>query len=156
MDIIIKHPIKAYIEDYSPQELQDLKKQLTYHNTNVSFQIGKIKNMGWLRKKDPEGWQRKIDELQAQLTTTMVFEDEVGIYIRPGSIPYINGNISIISEIKYPELRPLKWSVPPKFTPYNYQTEGVKRLLQIKHGNVDMATGLGKSLILLMNSFLKQ
>jgi len=150
MQIIIKHPIRAYLLDYSNEELQDIRKQLTYHNTSISFQLGKVKQMNWLRKKDPEAWQQRVDELQAQIISNMVYEDKEGLYIRPGSIPYLSNNVEIVNLIEYPQFKPFSWEEPPRFKPYDYQIEAVKNLLQIRHGNVDMATGLGKSLVLLL------
>jgi len=151
MDINITSPVKAYITFKLPEEMTDLQKSLTYTNTSIMFQLKKHNQKGWLKKKDPIGWEDESKELQGKLRTCLLQRDNLGHWIRPGTIPYIISPIDTVSSsIVYPDLKPMPWAVKPKFEPYQYQSAAVKELLSIKHGNISLPTGAGKSHILLM------
>ena len=150
MDIKIIHPTKAHVEA-NPQELQALKKQLTFTNTSKAFLIKKHKENRWFKKSNPIGWEERLQELEQELKGSVYSYENGSYYIRPGSIPYISGNITLLSnEIYYPEFKPIPWFSPPEFEPYPYQSEAVDGLMAIKHGNISLPTGCGKSFILLM------
>jgi len=106
--------------------------------------------MRWLRNKDPDAWQDRINELESQKKTTLLFEDSGGYYIRPGSVPYLKLDIPVENLVEYPEFKPYKWQNSLDLTPYLYQVGSVNSLLNEKHGNIELSTGSGKSLILLM------
>lgn len=152
MKIIINHPIKAYLQGFSDQDLKKIEVNLSYTNDKIAYQIGKFKKMNWLKRKDFDAWSRRMGELQSQLRSKLVFQDENGLYIRPASIPYIQyliPNTVIENNIKYPDFKELPWVNPIEFDLYPYQLEGKQELINIKHGNVSIPTGCGKSLILL-------
>lgn len=149
MKVVITHPIKAYLQGFTTSQLDAIRKKLTYKNSKIIYQIGKVRGLRWLKNKDPDGWQARIDELQAQVLSTLVYEDEDGMYIRPGTIPYVCPNVEVENLVEYPEFKPLKWKKAPEFEPYCYQDEAETELIKVKHGNVSIPTGCGKSYILL-------
>ena len=75
------------------------------------------------------------------------------MYIRPGSIPYLVSEatlcLEITNEIVYPAPKKIPWAKPLPFQLYPYQQESVEKLLEVKHGNVDICTGGGKTAIIL-------
>jgi superfamily II DNA or RNA helicase len=149
MEIIIRTPSKAYLSNYTLCELDDIKKQLTYTNTSISFNIKKLKGQRWFREKNPEAYEARLAELQKSLKTTLVFEDENGFYIRPGSISYLkNIQYTVTNEVFYQPYKAIAWKHKPNFEPYPYQDEGYKKLIDIKHGNISCGTGLGKTYII--------
>jgi len=150
MKFSIVSPIRAYLLDYTPDELSDLKKALTYTNTSIKHLIKRHhKNFQW-SSRDPYSWQLRLDELNKDLNKCLVFEEDGQFYIRPGSIPYLSGfNIEVDNQIQYPKPKKMGWKNPPKYTLYPYQEESWTKLLEEKHGNVSLCTGAGKSLIII-------
>lgn len=157
MNIFIENPTKARITNISPQEIEILQKLLTYTNSSVFFQIKKFKQLNWLKNKDPAAFEQRLSELQGKLHRSLLEKDGHGnLYIRPGSIDLIEknkklfGDINVVNQIRYPDLKPIPWKTPLKLIPYDYQTKSVQELLKIRHGNISLCTGAGKSLILLL------
>jgi len=150
MQFKVTEPTKAYIVDYTDEDLKSLSKQLTYRNTSVQFQLLKLKRNRWFREKNPIGWQQAINDLESQIKTTLIFKDEKGLFIRPGSMPYLDGNHKCDNHVEYPKSKLIPWAKPIPFEPYPYQSEAVKSLLNVKHGAVSLCTGAGKTLCLQM------
>jgi superfamily II DNA or RNA helicase len=153
MKITVTTPTKAYV-DGTAEELAGLAKYLTYTNTSAQFVYRKHVKNRWWRDKDPEGWQIRTDELKKEMTKCLMEKDGNGLFIRPGSIPYLHQNFKnlevedLISK-KYAKPKPFPWHNKITFDPYPYQKESVEKLIEIGHGNVQLCTGAGKSLILL-------
>lgn len=151
MDVVIKSPTKAIVNIENVSVMEKVTKALSYRNTSVGFQIGKHMKNRWFKQKDPVGWQEHLNELTAKAGDCLLKYDNKDYWIRPGSIPYLTKFITSISnEITYPDFTPLRWKKTPDFEPFPYQEESVKRLMAIKHGNVSLPTGCGKSFILLL------
>jgi superfamily II DNA or RNA helicase len=58
-------------------------------------------------------------------------------------------NDEVEVRVTYPPAKRLPWATPDPRTPYEYQSGAKENLLEAKHGSVEIATGLGKSLIIL-------
>ncbi len=142
MKISIVSPTKAFLSDYTEDELQAVISSLTYTNTTVQHSINRhYKNFFW-KNKNPLSWENHLNTLKKQLKVILLFQEYEKFYIRPGSIPYLdNVRLEIENLIKYPAPKKMAWKNPPKFTLYPYQEESWKKLLEIKHGNVSLTTG---------------
>lgn len=149
MKINIKTPSKAYVQA-TPEELDSLRYNLTYTNNSAAHDLKRLYSNHWFRNKNKEKWNQAIEETKKRVRNTLVFEDSEGIFIRPGSLSYLDiTNIELINEINYPKTKMVAWAKPFKLKPYDYQKESISKLIQIKHGNVELCTGSGKSLIIL-------
>jgi len=149
MKVNIIHPTKATLEGLDSQTIQKLTKELTYTNKNIFFQITKFKKLGWLKRKDPDAFYERLEELKGKVSACLLNVDGSQYWIRPGSVPYLDLD-SIHNTISYPSMNAIPWKEAPSFVPHDYQLESVRRLLQVKHGNISLPTGSGKSFILLM------
>ena len=149
MKITTIHPSKAIVEA-NYEELAILKQKLTYTNTAVVHDTKRHYNNFWMRSKNPEKWQTTLDELKKRAKRTLVFEDNGQVWIRPGNIPYLS-SLNPISDnnLTYPVPKKVAWKKMLPFKLHPYQEESWKRLLEIKHGNVELCTGAGKSAIIL-------
>jgi len=151
MRITIESPTFAYLEEFTQDELRQLKEQLSYKNGKIEQLLKRHMSNRWWRQKNVVTWEERKRELMRDLNGSLVQKDSRGYHIKPGYIPYITRmNIEVSNKIKYPKLKPLPWIVDPEFDPYKYQSDSVKKLLKIGHGNVSLPTGCGKSFILLM------
>lgn len=149
MKITIKTPSKAYIEA-TQEELDSLRYNLTYTNNSAAHDLKRLYSNHWFRNKNKEKWEQAVEQTKKRVRNTLIFEDEKGSYIRPGSLSHLNiENIQISNEINYPKPKVIAWAKPLPFELYSYQVDSWKNLLQTKHGNVELCTGSGKSAILL-------
>jgi superfamily II DNA or RNA helicase len=145
----ISSPTKAYIHDASGDELYELRKELTYTNTAASHDVKRHHNNKLLRRKDNDAWQKKLDFLKSKVKNTLVFSDSYGKpFIRPGSVPYLLST-EIENKITYPTPKKVAWKQKLPFELHEYQKLSVEKLIEVKHGNVELCTGAGKSAIIL-------
>lgn len=148
MKLIITHPSKAYIEATS-DEIDRLRQDLTFTNTSIAHDIKRLYNNHWFRSKNKEKWEEAIEDMKKRVKRTLVFVDGTTSFVHPGSIPYLNSGIQIENRLAYPVPKKVAWKKPLPFTLHPYQEESWQRLLEVKHGNVELCTGSGKSAILL-------
>jgi superfamily II DNA or RNA helicase len=150
MKICIETPTKAYLTEFTQDELDRVSVQLSYTHTGNAHLLKRLYDNHWFRSKNPEAWNKQLDELKAKQKFTLVFKEDERTYIRPGSIPYlVNLNIQVTNLVNYPKPNPIKWKEPLPFELYPYQEQSVNKLIQSHHSNVELCTGAGKSAILL-------
>ncbi len=148
MILKIVNPTKMRVFWSNDEEHSRLVKALTYKNTSVAYQIKMTKQMAY---KYGEIWAaNRVAELEGDLNETLLYQDEEGYYTRPGLVRYLEQRFQCKAEnlIEYPEFRLIPWSKTPENEPYPYQLTGRDRLIQIKHGHIECATGTGKSYII--------
>lgn len=146
----VVNPTKATICDATSQELEDLRVALTYTNTAAAHDVKRHYNNRWLRNKDNDAWQKRLDFLSSKVKNTLVFEDEEGkTYIRPGSLAYLLPTFDFSNTVVYPIPKKVPWKIPLPFELHPYQEESWQKLINVKHGNVELCTGAGKSAIIL-------
>jgi hypothetical protein len=142
--------------DCSPEEEAELRKLLTYKDKKVTFSLMKLKKNRWLADRiGVEQWQDQIRELKAQESKCLVFQDSKELWTYPGLIPTIKRKFPhlVVHPPQYPipEANPFwTWDKVPEHTPYPYQLSSKDLLLDVIHGGVEIGTGLGKSLIILL------
>ncbi len=144
----IVNPTKALVLDATYKELEDLKNDLTYTNTAAQQDVKRHYGNVWLRRKDEEAWQQKLDLLKSKVKNTLVFEENGETYIRPGSISYLPP-YDVENLIKYPVPKKIAWKHVLPFQLHEYQEISVVELLRVRHGNVALCTSAGKTAIIL-------
>lgn len=151
MQFEITSPTKAYVTDTSALDIESLTKSLSYVNTAFKHQAKRHYENKWLRNKNKEAWEKKLDELKSRINNCLLFQEEDGRYwVRPGSIPYLNPAEGTVKNlVKYPTPKKVPWAKPMPFDLYDYQELSVEKLIEICHGNVELCTGAGKSAIIL-------
>lgn len=152
MKLTIATPIKAYLKDFTAEDLETLTKELTYTNTSVAHLLKRHYNNKFFRAKNPDAWAARMEELKKEVKKTLIYTDEDGTYIRPGSIPYLNFPYEVENLIKYPTPKAIPWHKPLPFMLHPYQALSASELVKnAVNGpvNVELCTGSGKSAILL-------
>lgn len=151
--IRIKTPTKAFIDEASPDEMDKLRKLLSYTNTAAQHMVKRHYNNHWLKSKDSRAWGEHLEVLKKGVYNTLVFEEDGKPYIRPGSTPYLEEDPSLLVEISnevvYPTPKKVPWAKPLPFNLYEYQEDSWQKLLAEKHGSISLATGSGKSGVIL-------
>lgn len=150
MHFNIVSPTKAVVEQATIEEMASLTKQLSYINTATQHQLKRHYSNHWFRSKNPDGWNKTLEELKADVHHCLVFADVSADYIRPGSIGYLTDiDHSCRSSVTYPMPKKIAWAKPLPFELYDYQEISWQELLRVRHGNVELCTGSGKSAIIL-------
>jgi len=149
--VTIENPSECYIENSVPDEIEVFKKELTYTDTGVMFNLKALNKNIWLRQNKPDIFEIRKKELESKLTTCMLKFKNGKYYFHPGSIPYMEDkvNFTVVNNVVYPEPKKIPWRKPLPFSLYNYQQESSDKLIEEKHGCVSLCTGSGKSLLLL-------
>jgi superfamily II DNA or RNA helicase len=151
--ISIQNPTVCFLENPSSDEISKLSTHLTYNDTSAAFALKNLKQNRWLEINKPETFKIRKQELERKLKTCMLqFCSEKGKYwFHPGSIPYLKDvfNFKLENNIVYPEGKKMAWKKPLPFDLYSYQKESVQKLLEVKHGCVELCTGAGKTAIIL-------
>lgn len=152
MKAIVLSPTKAKVFFTSEKEKDLVSSFLKYQNSSIAFQLKKHKDNRWWKQTNSATWQHRLNNLLSELNSSLLEYCGGEYYVRPGILPFIKEftNLEISGSIEYPKLRPLPWARKPEFEPYPYQKEAVEGLIKIKHGNISLPTGCGKSYALLM------
>lgn len=150
MKLNISSPSKAFVEA-TGEELDKLCKLLSYTNTANQHKLKRHYNNHWARSSNEDKWNENLEILKASVHNTLVYEEDGKYFIRPGSIPYIKDKLclEITNNIKYPTPKKVAWAKPLPFTLHPYQEGSWENLIKVRHGNVELCTGAGKSAILL-------
>jgi superfamily II DNA or RNA helicase len=149
MRFSIVSPTKAYVLDADSAAIEELRRALTYTNKSAALLVKRhYNNKNW-RHTNTASWERRLEELKLDVQRTCVYYDSAGTYIRPGSIPYLDIPHTVENFVPYPTPKGIPWHKPLPFQLHAYQTISATELIKIKHGNVELCTGSGKSAILL-------
>jgi superfamily II DNA or RNA helicase len=137
-------PTKMYLPADLPTK--QLEMLLTYRDKKIDFQIQKLRNSQyWQFKLGPEGVKEQIDALKAQQVKLLLYQDEGGYY----TFPSLEGKIrqfflgrkddQTVEEYTYPEEELIPWKDASKVKKLRpYQVEMVDRLLEARHGAVEV------------------
>lgn len=152
--ITIDSPTICFVDNASSDEINRLSNHLTYQDTSAVFALKNLKENKWLQAYKPETFRLRKEELEKKIQTCMLqFCYEKGKYwFHPGSLSYLSDffKFQITNNIEYPESKKLPWAKNLPFELYPYQKEAVEKLLEARHGCVSLATGMGKTAIILL------
>lgn len=135
----------------------ELEPALTFEDKKIDFQIQRLQNSQFLAwKLGPKGLKDAIDDLKRQQKKTLLFKDEGGkLYTYPSLFDRIQKlfgdkyNFSLRSDFQFPEPELIAWKKIPYKEMRPYQRDAMEALLEKRHAGVEIATGLGKSFIIL-------
>ena len=151
MKLRILSPTRAYVADHTESEMESLIKQMSYVDLTAKHELKRVSKSHWFKTQNPIKYQVTCDLLKEKINQCLVFTDATGFkYIRPGSIPYLEGlALEVEDHVVYPKPKKIPWFKPIPYQLYPYQTESIEKLIAVKHGNVSITTGGGKSNIIL-------
>ena len=134
-----------------PSDDEEVRRFLTFHDRSVDYQIKKMKdNVRW-KMGDPDSYYHRLEELKLSAKKCLVFyDDESRPYTYSGLWNDLQNRFGWSFNQMFPDIAALSipWThASPEM--YYYQKEAVDRLLQARHGGVELPTGSGKTLIAL-------
>jgi superfamily II DNA or RNA helicase len=146
--MLIDQPTTVKFHDDDPHKLALVQAALTYTDKSVDYQIRRMKQARWF---DAERHAEQLENLQAKRRVCLVKETPNGeLFTFSGLANDVQAILhgEIQNTVVYPPAKSIPWAViPPPLRPY--QQETVDLFLEHKHAAAEMATGLGKSYILL-------
>lgn len=135
------------------ENIEELRKHLTYENKSVAYERSRLEqNYSWMtRKFGVKQYYNKRKELLEEETKSLLFKDAKTYWTHSGLLPFLKQkyHVKVFGGIEYPSSKTLLWNQKPSYELRPFQKEAVKILLEQKHGGVEIATGLGKTLIAL-------
>ena len=152
MKCILVSPIRIDLV-LENENIDDLKKTLSYENKTVSYELSRLEqSYEWIvRKYGKNYYYNKRKELLEEQTKTLLFKDNRGYWTYSGLLSFLKENFSVkvFGVLNYPPAKKIPWNNKPTNSLRPFQQEAIDLLLKEKHGGVEIATGLGKTLITL-------
>lgn len=149
--MIFKQTSPSTLRIEEPGNFLDLLKQhLEYNNRSVDFEIRKFKKNSswWMAKLGEDGFKDRLSVFQAERTKSLLFQDDLGYWTYSGLKSFLLDKFPgtvFVNEVHYPSEQLLAWKNKPKHSPRDYQLLAKQKLLEAKHGAVEIGTGLGKT-----------
>lgn len=148
MDMKLLNPSKLIL----PSDGDDVKRFLTFTDRSVKYQIKRLKDNFWFKNSDPEGFERRVNELKEQEKRCLLsYDAETGLPVTYSGLWHdleqrFGWNKDFSLDI--PEGQNIPWANVPKFPPRYYQSEAVEALIAARHGAVELPTGSGKTRVI--------
>lgn len=146
----ISSPTIARIEGLEGK-LTELELLLTYRDKTAEWTWRKAKKSPYLANRLGEEYADYLLDLQSKIKKKLLFEDEQGYFTHSGLASLIadHFNDRVDDEIDRPYPDNIPWATKPTKIARPYQNTAEHNLLSVRHGAVEIGTGLGKSLIIL-------
>ena len=149
----ISTPTTLRIPSLSKDQEKSLNKLLTYADQTAEYEYQRYKKAKWRESQmGSEFYEVELLKLKAARNKSLLFEDEDGLWTYSG----LTGKLTEFLNCTPPALgfdvpvpTPLIWAKPTR-TPWPHQVEMVEKLLAVRHGGVEVGTGLGKGLAIAM------
>jgi superfamily II DNA or RNA helicase len=146
MKLVLESPTVLRLEGF---EAAPLNRLLTYRDKRVDFELKKFKHAFWfINTHGQEAFDAKLAELKAAQVKSLLFTDDRGLWTYSGLLSYLQEQFPQATTenlVKYPESGIVPWAKAPTRIPREYQLTAIKKLLEARHGAVEIGTGLGKS-----------
>jgi len=154
MIVKILSSVRAVIDSYSQDELDKVRKYLSYQDKSALYLLTRLKKQKWFKENKPEEYQARMAEITKDLNKTLLEFDGSNYFFKPSQIEHIIKDLKIpviVAEdrTKKLELIPMQWKNPFPHTPYPYQPIVIRALLENRHANAELCTGGGKTYIIM-------
>lgn len=153
-------PTKMYLPEELPRHELDIL--LTFHDKKIDFQITRMKKSSYLAwKLGPEGFKEALDDLKLQQKKTLLWEDHQGKYTYSSFCDTIVNHfkhrfdLKVVTEYEFPEEELFAWHKAPTKKMRSYQQEALEKLLEVKHGAVEVGCHRKGQRVLMFDGSLK-
>jgi superfamily II DNA or RNA helicase len=152
----LKSPTEMRLTGYS-QRSDAVREQLRYTDRKVDYTLRHFKaSRRWfLRTHSEDEFNLRVSQLEEERNRNLLFEDEAGLWTYSGLRPLFEKEFDDKPTRLYsmPQAKLIPWASPPIKQPRYYQDNAKKALLEAAQygpAGVEMGTGLGKTLIIVM------
>ncbi len=147
INLAIKDPIVMRIDGLNPA-VHGI--HFRYIDKRCDFELMKLRNSSWAKDKMGEvKWQEEIERLKQERNKTLLFEDNQGYWTYAGLARKLQNLLKadIVDDVVLPKVNTIPWLEKP-FEMWDFQEKALTELLKVRHGGVEIGTGLGKTLCL--------
>jgi superfamily II DNA or RNA helicase len=139
------------IQEVTDKQIESLKRLLTFRDRAAEWAYKKFRHAHWyLNQHGEAAWKAELENKKNQIEVSLLQQDDEGYCCYTGLIPRIIQQFpdaKVQDLILKPEAKSIPWAQKPlEMRPY--QVLATEQLLDIRHGAVEIATGLGKSRII--------
>ncbi len=148
--LVIESPSVVRINGLEDKYAQ-LKAELTFVDQAAKYEYKRFQHARWfVNQYGQEAFVAKLAELKALVNRCLLFEDERGYWTYSGLAGRLSHvfKVPVENRVVYPEYGTVPYDKTPTKSQRPYQIEAKKALLEVKHGGVEIGTGLGKSFII--------
>jgi superfamily II DNA or RNA helicase len=149
--LVQKTPVYTKI-DVSEDLLKEIKKALSYEDLTAKQTYNRFKKNRWFAYKyGDEAFNQELERLKGTINKNLLLQTKDGFYTYSGVnnlLTKITGT-SVVNKVEYPEAELLPWINEPNHQLRYYQKESIEKLLAAKHAGIEIATGLGKTQVVL-------
>jgi superfamily II DNA or RNA helicase len=153
LHLILETPTTLRIHFSSPEEEEKVRSALEYRDKDVERQIANLKKNWYLSQRYGQEWvNQKLADLKKESVKSLLFSDDSGHFTMAGMKKRLAGlfpGTTFENRVEYPEFKLIPWAKVPKDEMRYYQTAAVARMLESPHSHISVATGGGKSAIIL-------
>ncbi len=128
-----------------------LARELTFVDQAAQYEAKRFVHAKWyLNQYGKEAFVARLAELRAAVNRCLLMEDEKGLYTYSGLASRLSHvfKVDIRNDVVYPEYGSVPYDKMPKLSQRPFQIASKEALLAVKHGGVEIGTGLGKSFII--------
>lgn len=151
--ITVISPTEIKLDDSYWDKLDDLKEFLTFTSKTALFELERFKkNTYFYDKLGPERYTEQLNELKASIKVCLLKQNKDGLFTHSGLLNKLQakyGDLNVVSEVVYPEPKGIAWLNAPKYDLRYYQREALEALIKAKHASIEVATGAGKTAVIL-------
>lgn len=149
--MIIETPTRLRLNDIEAAHRSELEKALTYTNKAAQYDLARLKkNPYFVNKHGEEAYAAELERLKSLVKVCLLKEDEAGLWTHSGLAERLQRRFGfeIENRVRYPDYGTLAWNKMPEGEDRYYQKTAHDNLLKVRHGAVEIGTGLGKSRII--------
>lgn len=145
-------PSLIKIKDHD-NEIDELKKLLTYKDLSAVYATKRFKNANWyLNKYGQEAFHEKLEEYKNNEKVCLLKQDKHGdLFTYSGLKDLVSKSLSdkqIEYKFDYPEFGSFPWDKHPEYELRYYQKDAIKALIANKHAAISLCTGSGKTAVI--------
>lgn len=146
------NPTTAILEGCEGHLLPRIEMALTYRDKKVDFEIRRLKKNHWLVAQHGAAYVAElVEKLKAQRDVCLLKRAGDRLEIPTGLSERVAFEFSgtIVDGVERPPPRTVAWSEVPQKEMRYYQRDACDALLAAQHGAAELATGSGKTLVIL-------
>jgi superfamily II DNA or RNA helicase len=149
--LILETPTKLRIHP-KDEQIPKLRQLLTYRDLTLVGEYQRFKKAVWFANKyGRQAFYEELERKKNAINVCLLMEDDKGYWTYSGLSNRLSNEfkLPVDSLVTYPEPKLIPWARVPTIEPRPYQLVSKDNLIEIRHGGVEIGTGLGKSFIIL-------
>jgi superfamily II DNA or RNA helicase len=146
--VVVDTPSYARLEGVDRED-KILRIATSYRDKRAEFEVRRFQKNPWNRPPavTPEEYQSQLEELRARVKGSVLLDQDGELRVPAGLAHVLADKLrgEVLDTVQAPPSRPYPWHRAPAWAARPYQEEAVDRLIEARHGAVELAPGTGKT-----------